>query len=434
MIRNVKKILSGDLIKVFSFTSLSTIIKLITSYVTIKIVAFVIGPSGIALLGQLQNFASVFTTLGAGGINNGVVKYVAEHKDERSVLQEYLQSGLKITFLCSLIFGAILILFCVSFSRWILLDSQYYYVFIFFGCCLIFISLNNFLLSILNGFKDFKKFVFINVITSLVGLAFTVTLVLLFELKGALISVVTFQGVVFFVTIFLLKKKKWFSSAYLWGTLNKDKLKKYGQFSLMALVSAATVPISQLLVRGHLITEFSAEQAGIWEGMNRISGLYLLFVTTSFGVYYLPKLSETKSNILLRKEIFTTYKIITPIIVISLFLIYILKDFVINILFTKEFYQMKELFFWQLLGDFFKILSWILAFLMVAKSMTKIYIFTEIFFASLFVGLSHYFIDKNGLIGATQSYCVNYFIYLIAMIIIFRNLLFNKSNMTTLAQ
>lgn len=194
----------------------------------------------------------------------------------------------------------------------------------------------------------------------------------------------------------------------------------------MALVSAATVPISQLLIRGHLIQSFSVEQAGYWEGMNRISGLYLMFVTTSFSVYYLPKLSEIKTQDLLRKEIVKTYKIITPIILVSLAAIYILKDTVISILFTTEFYPMKDLFLWQLIGDFFKIMSWILAFLMVAKSMTKLYIITEVFFSALFVGLSFFFIDRNDVIGATQSYCLNYIIYFIIMIVIFRNLIFNK--------
>jgi PST family polysaccharide transporter len=88
---------------------------------------------------------------------------------------------------------------------------------------------------------------------------------------------------------------------------------------------------------------------------------------------------------------------------------------------------MKNLFFWQLLGDFFKIMSWILAFLMVAKSMTKVYIITEILFSALLVGLSYYLIDRNGVIGATQSYCLNYFIYFVVMVIIFRKLLFKPN-------
>src|SRR5690606_21950834 len=210
----------------------------------------------------------------------------------------------------------------------------------------------------LNGFKEFKKFVVINIITSIVGLLFTVTLVFLFQLKGALIATVSYQSVILFVTFFFLRESPWFDSIMFWGRLNMDVVKKYLSYSLMALVSAASVPVSQLFVRAYIIKSHSVTSAGYWEGMNRISGLYLLFVTTSFIVYYLPKLSEIKTNILLRNEIIKTYKVITPIIAGSLILIFLLKNLVINILFTKEFYPMKDFFFWQLLGDFFKIMSW----------------------------------------------------------------------------
>lgn len=426
MIKKIKKIIKSDLVKVFSFTGLSTLIKLITGYVTVKFVASIIGPSGIALIGQLQNFSAIFTTLGAGGINNGVVKYVSENKEVDSELQKYLRNGFKITIYFSIFFGFLLILLSTDLSKLILLDVQYNYVFICFGVSLLLISLNNYFLSILNGFKEFKKFVLINIITSLLGLIFTVSLVLLFQLKGALIATVSYQGVVVFITIYYLKKTSWFSAKMLWGVWNKDIVKKYFSYSLMAFVSAATQPVSQLLVRGFIIKNYSIESAGFWEGMNRISGLYLLFVTTSFSVYYLPKLSELKSAVHLRIEIVKAYKIITPIIAASLLMIYLLKDLVINILFTKEFYPMKELFFWQMLGDFFKILSWILAFVMVAKSMTKIYIITEIGFSILLVLVSYYLIGINGTIGATQAYCINYFLYFVMMIFLFRKLLFKN--------
>lgn len=426
MIDKIKKVATSDLIKVFSFTGLSTLIKLITSYVTVKVVASIIGPGGIALIGQLQNFASIITTLGAGGINNGVVKYVSENREDETELQKYLKNGFKITVYFSLFCGISLVVLSKFLSQWILLEPSYYYVFIFFGISLLFLSMNNYLLSVLNGFKEFRKFVLINIITSLVGLLFTVVLVLMFHIKGALIATVTYQSVIFFVTVIYLRKHSWLSTKILWGNWDRSIIKKYLSYSLMALVSAATVPVSQLIVRGFLIKKFSIDSAGYWEGMNRISGLYLMFVTTSFSVYYLPKLSELKTSALLRKEIVKTYKIVTPIIFGSLVMIYLLKNFVINILFTKEFYPMKDLFFWQLLGDFFKILSWILAFVMVAKSMTKIYIITEIVFSGLFVLLSMVFINYFGVIGATQSYCLNYFLYFIAMVVIFRKLIFAK--------
>ena len=88
---------------------------------------------------------------------------------------------------------------------------------------------------------------------------------------------------------------------------------------------------------------------------------------------------------------------------------------------------MENLFIWQLLGDFFKICSWLLAFLMVAKSMTKTFIATEIIFALIFVGLGFLFMHWSGVLGITQGYLVSYILYMICMVIYFKNLLMGKN-------
>jgi PST family polysaccharide transporter len=81
---------------------------------------------------------------------------------------------------------------------------------------------------------------------------------------------------------------------------------------------------------------------------------------------------------------------------------------------------MKPLFTFQLLGDFFKIGSWLLAFLMLAKAMTRVFIVTEVLFASSFVILSYFFMDHYGIVGATYSFCINYALYWILMAFIMR--------------
>lgn len=425
VISKIKKIATNDLVKVFSFTGLSTLVKLFTGYVSVKIVASIIGPSGMALLGQLQNFVSISTILGAGGINNGVVKYIAEYRESQTLLQKFISTGLRITIIFSLFFGIGMVLLSKILSEWILLDGGYYYIFIFFGFTLILLSLNNFLLSIINGFKEFKKYVIVNIVTSLLGLLFTVFLVSMYKIEGALIANVTFQSVVLFATILMVRKSTWFTSVNFINAWDFIIAKKYMSYSLMALVTAVTVPVSQLIIRKYLISTLSIEDAGYWEAMNRVSSLYMMFVTTTLSIYYLPKLSETDDS-KLRGEVLSAYKIIIPFVVLTLSIMFLMKDLLIRILFTPEFTPMKELFFWQLLGDCFKVTSWILAFVMVAKAMTKIFILTEIFFGILVVIITRYFIDNLGFQGASQAYCLNYFLYLLCMIFIFRKLLFKK--------
>jgi len=308
-----------------------------------------------------------------------------------------------------------------------MLSPQYGYVFVVFGVTILLYAFNNLLLSVLNGYKEYKLFVKINIVNSILGLLFTVALVYFFQLKGALISAVTFQSVMFFATLWMARKLPWMKKNFFLGKLKNQVVKKYLHYALMSFVSAATIPISNLILRGYVISNISDVHAGWWEAMNRISGMYLLVITSSFGVYYLPRLSELETRAELRHEIFKAYKVIIPVLIAGFSVIYFLRELVIYILFTKEFQPMERLFIWQLVGDFFKIASWLLAYLMVAKSMTKTFITTEILSSALFVGLSFLFMKTNGVVGITQGYFVSYLLYMMMMIIIFRKIIFFKS-------
>jgi len=282
------------------------------------------------------------------------------------------------------------------------------------------------LISILNGYKEFKKYVKVNIFGTILGLLFSITLVTQFGLTGAMINAVTFQSVMFFVTLWMCRKYPWLSLLNFNGKFDQEITRKYLKYSLMTFVSLALVPVSQMLLRGYVISEISITEAGWWEGMNRISTMYLSIITTSFSVYYLPKLSEISDNIELRKEIFRCYKVIIPMLLIATTSMYLLRHFIIWLLFTPAFYPMENLFIWQFLGDFFKIASWLLAYLMVAKAKTVAFITSEIVFSLSFIGLGFLFLHWNGTIGITQAYMINYIIYLLAMIYLFRDIIFIK--------
>ena len=67
------------LIKTSLLTAISTIVKILSGFVINKFMAIYVGPSGIAIVGQLQSFMTMITTLSNGAISQGVVKYTAEY-------------------------------------------------------------------------------------------------------------------------------------------------------------------------------------------------------------------------------------------------------------------------------------------------------------------------------------------------------------------
>ena len=417
------RLLSTDIVKVFSLNALSTLVRMLAGMVSVKVVAVIIGPSGIALLGQLNNFNTILLGVADGGINNGVTKYVAEYKEDNNEIKKLLSNALRIVLFCSTIVGLLLIVGCVQLSRLILLSGEYYYVFLIFGFTIILYTLNSLLISILNGYKRFKKYVMVNILGTIFGLIYSVTLVSFFGLPGALINAVTFQSIVLVVTLFWCRKEPWLRKEFFQKRFNKPIVKQYLSYSAMAITTLALLPISQMLLRGYVIAEISPSEAGIWEGMNRISSMYLRVITTAFAIYYLPRLSEITDNAQLHKEVFKCYKFIIPMLLMIGIAIFLLRNMILWVLFTPDFDQMTSLFPWQLMGDFFKICSWLLSFIMVAKAKARMFITVEVFFTATYLVISFTLLQINGIVGLTQGYLLNYILYMSVMAYLFRDII-----------
>lgn len=401
------------LIKTSVLSAISTIIRVITGFISIKIVAVYIGPSGLALMGQFQNFIGMMSSVASAGVNGGIVKYTAEHYEDETAKQKIWSSALKIS-LVLIVPMAIAIIFLADFISMKLLNTtQYSSIFIIFAVTVVFFLLNGLLTSILNGQKEIKKLTIINIAGSIFGLGVTVVLVTKYHLYGALLAGIVSQSIVFFVTLTFVLKSSWFKLSMFLGSMDKEYRNKLLKFSAMALVSAIMIPLSHMYIRDYIGTHIGWDEAGYWQAVWKISETYLMLITTTLSIYYLPKLSSIKGKAELRAELLYGYKMIMPIVIVMAFGIYMFRDFIIQILFTKAFSPMAELFLYQLIGDVIKIAAWLLGYIMLAKAMTKLFIFSEIFFVLSFVGFVVLFVDMYGLIGVTMAFLANYFIYMI---------------------
>ncbi len=401
------------LVKTSLLSLIATFFKMLSGLVINKAVSVYIGPAGLAVIGQFQNFSQLVLIAAQGAINNGIVKYTAEYGKENEKLPSLFSTSLRISLFTSVIIGCIIAVFSNFFSLKILDNIQYQFIFIIFGFTIILFVLNGLLLSIINGLKEIRSYIKINIIQSVYSLIFTSLLIYFFGLKGALIALATNQSIIFFITLFMLRKHEVITWKKFTSSFDKKISKNLFSYSAMAITSAIMVPTSQFIIRDYIGTTQGLDQAGYWQGVWYISTTYLMIVTTALSTYYLPRLSEITSKQELKKEILHGYKILLPIVIACGFVIYLLRDFIIYLLFSDSFAPMKPLFTWQIIGDVFKIASWLLTYVMLAKAMTRTFIISEIFFSVTFVLLSYFFIKSEGTIGATYAYCLNYFLYLI---------------------
>lgn len=231
------------LIKTSILTGISTIIVAISTFIINKVIALYIGPTGLAIVGQLQNFITMITTFSNGAISSGIVKYTAQYQTIEEK-QKIFSSSVVISLICSFFISVFLFEFREYLSELILKDSSFTRVFVVFGTTIFLFAL----ISILNGQKEIKKYVLVNIASSLFSLIITTILVMQLNLIGALYALVVNQSVVFFVTLVFVLKSSWFKLEYFIKGIDKDSLNKLSKYSIMAITTAIAVPVSHLII------------------------------------------------------------------------------------------------------------------------------------------------------------------------------------------
>ena len=421
-----------DLVKVFSFTALSTSVKMITALVSTKIVALIIGPVGVALLGQLSNFVTIVLSIASAGLNNGITKYIAEYRSSSSKVRMLLSTAFRLVLYCSVVVSIVMIVFNKTLSRIVLLSANYGYIFVIFGLTVIFYAINNLLMATVNGFKQFKLYTYINIAGSIFGLLFSVAFVLTMSLSGALIAIVTYQSVVLIVSVWLLRKQLWFKIKNFLLPIDRSTLRLYMKYSIGTLVFIIATPLIQLLLRGYVIADLSQAQAGVWEGMNRISAMYMMVVNMSLAVYYIPRLSELHTAQEIRCEIIKAYRFLLPVLLVGFGGVYLLRRFIIWLLYTPEFYGMEALFPWQLSLDLINACSFVISYLLIAKAMMFEYTLITLIFSGIYLAMSYLLLHlQQNVVGIIQGNIISQIFYFVTLLYIFRKTLFKRNYATT---
>lgn len=404
-----------NLLKTSALNGVAVLIKTATMFILNKILAVYVGPAGYAAIGQFQNFIQMITTFAGSAINTAVIKYTAEYHEDETKQRAIWKTAGSLVLIFSFIFSLIILIFQKQLSLYTFQTTAYQSVFAWFAAFLVLFNLNAFFLAILNGKKEILKLVVANIAGSILSLLVTGFLAVQYHLYGALIALSIYQSIAFFVTLFLCHKASWFNISYLFGRIEPHIAKNFAAFALMALVSAVCVPLSQMAIRFYLSQEFGLNYAGYWEAMIRLSAAYLMLVTTTLSVYYLPRLAELTHLDEIKKEVYLGYKYIFPLAMVGGLCVYVLRDWIITLLFSHAFMPMRDLFLWQMIGDSLKIGGWILAYLMLSKAMTKLYVTTEIIFSLSLVLLTYIFVQVFGFEGVSIAYLLNYALYWVVM-------------------
>lgn len=395
---------------------MSTAVKILSGLLLVKLFALQFGTQG---LGQAANFMTLITVLGVfagAGIFNGITKYVAEFSEDPAKSATLFATSNRIILCFSALLAVIFVLFSASLSEWLFFRRDLQNVVIATALAQFGIAWSNYALAILKGRRDAKGNALSIVVGTLLGVAAFIVGLYGFGYQGALIGLVLMPALTFLPAQLFLKKQGVrlcnFSAKF-------DRLQalSLSKFSAMVLITAVTLPLGYILLRDLLMQRADLHAVGLWQGVAKISDAYLQFITAAFSVYLLPTFAKLQEKAAIKRELGKSLRIVALAVIVVSSAVYLLREWIILLLYSAEFLAMEKLFFWQLLGDICKVLAYIFGYLIVAKGALKLYALAEIFQVSVLLGSGSLLIPQFGAEGATMAYFATYALYLTACLI-----------------
>lgn len=362
------KIASSNALKTAILVGSSNVITIVLSILRVKVIAILVGPSGIGLMSIFQNLTDIIKSISNFGINYSGAKEIASIIDDK----RQLNRSIAILKFWSFVSGGIGMLFTISFSyllsRYTFGSLQYVGEIIFLSFGILFSSISGMQLAVLQGMLRIIDVLKAGLYASIASTIVIIPLYYAFGLRAIVPSMLLVSAFSLFFSWFYFRRveidkivlptSELFARGY--------NIVRLGFFiTLTALLTNLTL----YLIRIILLDKSDIESVGAFQAVWNISSLYLNTLLSSLILDFLPRLSKQYINSvnatkLINDQVEITLLLGAPVIVT----IIAFSELIINALYSISFSMSVPLLQSQIFGSFFVIIAWPLGVLFLASN------------------------------------------------------------------
>ena len=391
------------------------VFRIIIEIIRSKFIAILLGPLGMGIFGLLtytNGFVAALTNFGlsTSAVRDISTAYITGNETRLAIVASVLRRWVWVTgFL-----GAIL---TATLSPWLseitFGNRDYTFAFIWISITLLLNQISAGQGVLLRGMRKIRYMAQSGMIGSVIGLFTTIPLYYYYGIKGIVPGIIVTAIASLLLTWYYSRKldiKPVYVSKARTLAEGKEMLKMGFMISLSGLITLG----ASYIVRIFISRTGGIDQVGLYSAGFAIINAYVGMVFTAMSTDYYPRLSavshsnEECRNVM-NQQAEIALLILAPILIV--FLVFI--NWVVILLYSKQFLPVTAMIYWAALGMFFKAASWSIAFVFLAKGASKLFFWNELITNVYLLGLNVLGYFYMGLTGLGLSFLVAYFLYLI---------------------
>ncbi|MCZ2486952.1 oligosaccharide flippase family protein [Aquirufa antheringensis] len=406
-----------QLLKATGIIGGSQVIVILIGIVRTKIIAILLGPSGVGIVGMLQSILDLIRNLSGFGLNYSAVKYVAEadSSEDKTRIVDSISVLKKLIFLTGGLGVLIMLLFADKLSKMTFGNSNYTITLMYLSITLLFSSLSGGQIAVLQGKREIKKMSYANMGGAIATSIFSIIFYYIWGYRG-IIPVLVFSSLIPFLFSWYYTKNL-FSNAYSykWNLAIKNgfEMAKLGFF---IVITGFMSTLTLYIVRHIILIKLNIESVGIFQASWMITNIYIGVILNAMLSDFFPRLSilsndNVASNKLINEQLELALILGVPMIIIFISL----SPLIVNILYSSSFLQTFPLLQWQLLGSFFTLIMWPIGVLFLSRNRGIFSIVTDGIWAISYVVLIYFLWDSVGFLILGIAFFVASFFKLVAV-------------------
>lgn len=352
-----------------------------------KIVAILLGPVGVGLVGLFQVTIDLIRSMTGFGINFSAVKDIAESnnsKDEVRIAKTvFIVKNWSIaTGIIGMLFALI---FCIPISKYTFGNDHYAVGIMFLSITFIATSLSQGQLAVLQGYRLIGKMAKATIIGSILGFVITVPLYWWLGTDGIIPGIILMAFSSLLISWSFTKDIK--TVRIVMGLKETFKgglsMVRLGFFIVISgFIGAACTYIIRILIAD----DMGISSVGIFQASYTISTMYLSIILNSMLADFFPRLSvhnndNAKVNGLINEQSEIALILGAPMVIA----IIVFCPLIIRLLYSASFIGAVPILEWQAVGDFFVLITWPLGVLFLARGMGLYSVLTDLLWAVLYL-------------------------------------------------
>lgn len=389
-------------------------INMAAGIVRTKVLALLLGPAGVGLVGLYQSIIDVVKSTAGLGLSFSAVKDIAQatSSNDEKKLAETVTVTRQLVWWTSVLGTLIMLLLSRPISEYIFNDQQHVLPISLLSFCVLTGLLSSGQMALLQGSRRLIDMAKASVYSTLVGLVVAVTLYAWLGVNGIVPALMGLSVVSLFFS--------WFFTRHLRGIKVKMAFKEVGKkgstmikLGVSSMLSGLAATTTLMLIKQFILIETQQEvMVGLYQAVWSLSAMYIGALLSAMSTDYYPRLCSFEKDeqgmvAFANQQTRFVMLVSTPLVVgVMLF-----SSVILRLFYSSSFLAATDLMQLQILGTFFKLAIWPAAFFLLAKGKGGRFLLSEVSWYVVYYVTTRLLWPQYGLLAAGIGFLLAYAVY-----------------------